>query len=485
MGNLKSEAMDTHQKALEINLDRGKYGALAEIGGGQEVARWFFRVGSASGTVAKTMSAYDMTVSDSIYGASKRYVSRQRVETMLEHEYGLLQERLGSTRGAETRFFAFADSVTTRNVGRNSNGHGWLGIRFQTEPNTQPSQILIHLQLWGKEYIQDQETIGAFGINLIFGAYEYHDRPEFLIESLGDSIPKGHMEVDVIEFTGPAFKNVDNRLMSLKLVEAGLANAAIFNPQGTMVEPSELFYKKSVLIQRGSFRPVTRLAMDMLECSIAEFIQEPKVESEEVVILLEMSIQNLTTNNDANKIDSKDFLERVDCLSALGYPVAISNYGEFHRLAAYLFRYTQKMIGITMGVPTLKEVFNEKYYDDLAGGILESFGRLFKNDLKLYVYPWEEPATSSLVTATNLLVDSHLRHLYQYLYENQFIQPLRDFDSKCLSISSNDALDMIKDGNSNWKTMVPEKVAGLIDERSLFMKKHDPAAKQTQGSTIR
>jgi hypothetical protein len=273
--------------------------------------------------------------------------------------------------------------------------------------------------------------------------------------------------------------------MSLKLVEAGLANAAIFNPQGTMVEPSELFYKKSVLIQRGSFRPVTRLAMDMLECSIAEFIQEPKVQSKEVVILLEMSIQNLTTNNDANKIDSKDFLERVDCLSALGYPVAISNYGEFHRLAAYLFRYTQKMIGITMGVPTLKEVFNEKYYDDLAGGILESFGRLFKNDLKLYVYPWEEPATSSLVTATNLLVDSHLRHLYQYLYENQFIQPLRDFDSKCLSISSKHALDMIKDGNSNWKTMVPEEVAGLIDERNLFMKKHDPAAKQPRGAMIR
>lgn len=484
MVNLKNESMDTHQKALEINLDRGKYGTLAEIGGGQEVARWFFRVGSASGTVAKTMSAYDMTFSDSIYGASKRYVSRQRVETMLEHEYGLLKERLGPNRGSETSFFAFADSVTTRNPARNSNGHGWLGIKFQTEPNAEASQILIHLQLWGKEYIQDQETLGAFGINLIYGAYEYHDQPEKLIESLGDSIPKGHMEVDVIEFSGPAFEHVDNRLMCLKLVETGLANAAIFNPQGTMIEPSELFYKKSVLIQRGSFRPVTRLAMDMLECSMAEFIQEPKVQSEEVVTLLEMSIQNLTTANDANKIDSKDFLERVDCLSALGYPVAISNYGEFHRLAAYLFRYTQRMIGITMGVPTLKEVFNEKYYVDLAGGILESFGRLFKNDLKLYVYPWKEPSTGSLISATNLLVEPHLRHLYQYLYENQFIQPLRDYDPACLGISSNQALEKIKDGDKNWQAMVPEKVADLISNRKLFMNNGQPVSKPLQGATI-
>ncbi len=484
MANLKKDSKDTHQKALEINLDRGKYGTLAEIGGGQEVARWFFRVGSASGTVAKTMSAYDMTFSDSIYGASKRYVSRQRVETMLDHEYRLLLERLGDTRGSETSFFAFADSVTTRNPARNSNGHGWLGIRFQTAPHAEPSQILIHLQLWGKEYIQDQETIGAFGINLIYGAYEFNDRPEVLIESLGDGIPKGHMEVDVIEFSGPAFKEVDNRLMCLKLVETGLANAAIFNPQGTMIEPSELFYKKSVLVQRGSFRPVTRLAVDMLECSMAEFIQEPKVQSKEVVTLLEMSIQNLTTTNEAKQIDSKDFLERVDCLSALGYPVAISNYGEFHRLAAYLFRYTQKMIGITMGVPTLKEVFNEKYYEDLAGGILESFGRLFKNDLKLYVYPWKEPSTGALITATNLLVEPHLRHLYQYLYENQFIQPLRDYDHECLGISSNQAFEMIKEGKGDWKPYVPQKVADLITGRKLFMKKGETVSKPRQGATI-
>ncbi|MBT5927396.1 MAG: TonB-dependent receptor [Verrucomicrobia bacterium] len=473
MGNLKNKAKDTHQKALEINLDRDKYGTLAEIGGGQEVARWFFRVGSASGTVAKTMSAYDMTVSDSIYGVCKRYVSRQRVETMLEHEYRLLQERLGKSRGSKTQFFAFADTVTTRNASRNHNGHGWLGIRFQAAPNAQPSQIVIHLQLWGKEYIQDQETLGAFGINLIYGAYEHHDQPEKFIESLGDSIPKDHMEVDVIEFTGPAFKKVDNRLMSLKLVETGLANAAIFNPQGAMIEPSELFYKKSVMIQRGSFRPVTKLAMDMLEGSMAEFIQEPKVESKEVVTLLEMSLQNLTTTNEDKKIDPKDFLERVDCLSALGFPVAISNYGEFYRLAAYLFRYTQKTIGITMGVPTLKEVFNEKYYEDLAGGILESFGRLFKNDLKLYVYPWKEPSTGALITATNLLVEPHLRHLYQYLYENQFIQSLRDFDSECLGISSHKAFQRIKEGDGKWRSMVPEKVAALITERKLFMDRNE------------
>lgn len=466
---IRKEIPDTHQKALAINLDRGKYGTLAEIGGGQEVARWFFRVGGASGSVAKTISAYDMTFSDSIYGPCKRYVSRQRVETMLEHEFQLLQERLAHERGSQSQFFAFADTVTTRSYSKVKNGQGWLGIRFQTAPNAPPSQVVIHVQLWGKESLQDQETLGAFGINLIYGAYMHHQEPQVLIESLADNIGKTLMEVDVVEFSGPAFEGVDNRLMCLKLVETGLANAAIFNPKGDMVEPSELFYKKSVLVQRGSFRPVTKLTMDMLDCSMAQFVQEPKVESEDVVVLQEISLFNLTTHHDQLKIDYADYLDRVDCLSALGYPVAITNYGTFHRLAAYLFQHTQKMLGISIGVPTLREIFNERYYADLAGGILESFGRLFKNDLKLYVYPWKEPKRSALITAGNLLVEPHLRHLYQYLYDNQFIQAIRDYDPNYLGIESLKVAEMIQNRQEGWEVFVPEVVASLIKSRDLFV----------------
>ncbi|MDG1891186.1 MAG: TonB-dependent receptor [Verrucomicrobiota bacterium] len=464
----RRDVVNTHQKALSINLDPGKYGTLAEIGGGQEVARWFFRVGGASGTVAKTISAYDMTFSDSIYGVCGKYVSRRRVETMLDHEYELLQERLLTSRGSESRFFAFADTVTTRSFSGKRNGHGWLGIRFQTHPGASPSQIIIHLQLWGEESIQDQETLGIFGINLIYGAYHYHQDASLLIESLADAIPIGRMEVDVVEFSGPSFDKIDNRLMCLKLVETGLAKAAIFNSEGSIMEPSELFYKKSVLIQRGTFRPVTRLTMDMLRCAMEQFIQDTGIDSQKVVVLQEMSLQNLTTHEACSGIDSADFLERVDCLSALGYPVAISNHGTFHRLVTYLFRYTQEPSGLVMGIPTLLELFKERYYADLSGGILESFGRLFKHELKLYIHPWRDPEHGQLVTAENVLVQAHLRHLYQYLHDNQYIHSIQGHDPECLDIHSHRVLEMIQCQMRGWEADVPEKVAMLIRKKGFF-----------------
>jgi len=434
--NDATNVLDTHQKALELNLDPNKYGTLAEIGGGQEVARWFFRVGGASGTVAKTMSAYDMSFSDAIYGPCDRYVSRQRLSTMLDREYSLLVERLAGERGSQTQFFAFADTVRTRSFDGKRNGHGWLGIKFQTAPEAPPSTILIHLQLWGKDPIQDQEALGAFGVNLIYGAYMLHDDPDRFLKSLADSLPPGRVEVDVVEFDGPSFDQLDNRLMCLKLVAAGLGHASIFDADGAMIEPSELFYKKPIMVQRGSFRNLTPLTKDMLNCAVAQFVQEPNVDEDNLVILQEISLSNLTHNDDG--IDSRDFLERVDRLRALGRPVMISNYGEFHRFAAYLFRYTREMIGIAIGVPTLREIFKEHYYRDLAGGILESFGRLFKNDLKLYAYPSKQPKSGALITAGNLRVDPHLRHLYQYLYENQFILGLRDYDPNCLDVETVD-----------------------------------------------
>jgi hypothetical protein len=459
------EIPGTHQKALQINLDPSKYGTFAEIGAGQEVARWFFRVGGAAGTIAKTISAYDMTISDAIYGHAERYVSRQRLETMLHHEYGLLQERLAEKRGATTRFFVFADTVVARSYSRHDDAHGWLGIRFQTEPGQEPSQIIVHVRLWDKENLPEQEALGILGVNLLHGTLYLHEDPHTLIESLVDNVGAERTEVDMIQFSGPAFARVDNRLMALQLVQSGLTNAALFTSDGQVMQPADALYKKCILVERGSFRPVTKVTLDMLRCAQALFVQEPNVQGEEVLTLMEMTLKNLT---DGDKIDPQDFLDRVDILSALGKTVLISDFGEYHRLAAYFFRYTKKMIGIAMGVPTLKEIFDEKYYADLSGGILESFGRMFKNDLKLYVYPLLDAKTGALISAANLRVAPNLRHLHAYLVENHFIEGLRDYDETALSIFSRDVLQRLRKGDKTWETMVPLQVAQIIRKRNLF-----------------
>ena len=467
---METAVIDTHQKALKINLDPAKYGTFAEIGAGQEVARWFFRVGGASGTIAKTISAYDMMVSDAIYGHSDRYVSRQRLQTMLEYEFNLMIERLNAKRGETTRFFVFADTVATRSShagGRPSEAHGWMGIRFQLHPRVEPSQVLIHVRMLDKESLQQQETLGIVGVNLIYSALYLHGKPT-LISSLLDNLTSERVEVDMIKFSGPGFTHVDNRLMSLQLVQHKLTNAAMFTAEGEVVQPAEVLYKKAILVERGSFRPVTNATLDMLEAAKSQFIQEPQVQGEQIVTLMEMTLKNLTGGDESGGIDHVDFLDRVDILGALGMNVLISNYGEFHRLAAYLFRYTKNMIGIVMGVPTLRDIFDEKYYEDLEGGILESFGRLFKNDLKFYVYPYRDPASGALITAGNLRVASNLRHLYAYLYENQLIHGLRDIREELLPIYSRDVLEKIQQGDGEWEKMVPCEVARLIKERKLF-----------------
>lgn len=462
---MKRDILDTHQKALQVNLEASKYGTFAEIGAGQEVARWFFRVGGAAGTIAKTISAYDMTVSDAIYGTCQRYVSRQRLRTMLDHEYELMHERLDKERGATTRFFVFADTVAAKSFSRQDECHGWMGIRFQSHPRSEPADIIIHVRLLDRENLQQQEALGIMGVNLVYAAMFHLTQPELVIESLKDNLTTERVEVDMIKFSGAAFENTDNRLMSLQLVEQGLTNAAMFTAKGEVVQASEVLYKKAILVERGSFRPVTKVTIDMLECALAQFVQEPQVQDEEVFVLMEMTLKNLSVEGE---IDHKDFLDRVDILGTLGKTVLISNYGEYYRLAAYLFRHTKKMIGIVMGIPTLKAIFQETYYQNLEGGILESFGRLFKNDLKLYVYPLLDQKINSLITAGNFRVSPHLRHLYAYLFENHFIQGLRDINEEYLPIFSRDVLSKISAGDETWEEMVPKQVAQMIKERRLF-----------------
>lgn len=465
---MSPELLDTSvdKKALQINLDAAKYGTFAEIGAGQEVARRFFHVGGASGTIAKTISAYDMTFSDAIYGPCPRYVSRQRLNMMLEYEYRLLIERLADKRAGRTAFFVFADTVATRSYStKTGEGHGWLGVRFQAHPRAEPNSIIIHTRLFDSEAADQQDALGILGVNLIHGAFYLYQSPEKLISSLLDGLSPARIQVDMIKFTGPDFHYIDNRLMALQLVEQGLADAVLFSPNGEVERPDEVLYKKAVLVERGSFRPVTKTTQDIIDCAQERFLRESKVSGEEVLVLMEITMQNLLAGG---QLDHTDFLDRVDVLGKLGRTVLISKFGEYFRLAAYLWRCTNKMIAIAMGVPSLIDLFQEKYYTTLDGGLLESFGRLFKGDLKLYVYPMLDAHTQELITADNLQVEPNVQALYKHLLGNHYIESLEGYKTEYLPILSRTVLKLIQTGDPNWEQMVPEKVAEMIKTGRLY-----------------
>lgn len=468
---METNRLDTHQKAVQINLDNTKYGTFAEIGAGQEVVRWFFLVGGAAGTIAKSMSAYDMIVSDAIYGVAGRYVSRGRLETMLDHEYALMIERLAAKRGENTRFFAFADTIATKSYSRKDNFHGWMGIRFQDRPGAPPSQIILHVSLLDREAALQQEAVGILGVNLVHAAL-YSSAPTDLIRHLLDSLSHERIEIDLIDFNGPAFPGVDNRLMSLQLVHRGLTDAAMFTAEGKVVQPADTFYKKSILILRGRFRPVTNHTVDMLNGALAQFRNEPANRDQDVLVVTEMTLRHLQEDQDSD-IDDRDYLDRVDLLRTLGRPVLITNLGEFYRLAQYLHRHTSKMIGLAVGVLTLREIFEERYYEHLAGGILESFGRMFKNDLKLYVYPMLDPVAGTSATAADFRVTPRLQHLYNYLVDNGHIEPIRDYKPEFLGVFSRDVYRKLTEGDPTWVDDVPPNVALLICQRHMLG--YDPA----------
>ena len=454
----------TDRKARQINLDPEKYGTFAEIGAGQEVARRFFRVGGAAGTIAKTMSAYDMTFSDAIYGPTDRYVSRARLRTMLDHEYSLLLERLDAKVGGERTFFVFADTVAARSFKHHTESHGWLGVRFQTHPRSEASEIIIHVRLLDTENVDQQEALGVMGVNLLCGAF-YHGQPERLIASLHENLAAGRIQVDMIKFSGPAFPGMDNRLMSLQLVSQGLTDAVMFQADGETVQPAEVFYKKAILVERGSFRPVTYATNDMLNGARRMFLKQCNCSEEELVVLMEMTLENLLADGELNL---SDFLARVDILGALGRTVLISKFAEYYRLATYLSRYTNRMIGLVLGVPSLMEIFDEKYYLNLEGGILEALGRMFKGGLKLFVHPTIDEQTGKLISASQLNVAPNLRALFQYLIDNRYIEEIVDYSEEYLRIHPPDVLAKLKSGDAGWERMVPPEVAAVIKRRRFF-----------------
>ncbi len=458
--------LTTQEKSLRINLSRAIYGSFAEIGAGQEVAANFFKVGGASGTIAKTMSAYDMKFSDAIYGVCERYVCEDRLIQMLNHEYKLLPERL-QHRIADTRFFAFADTVEVLNFERTNQGHGWIGLRFQLKPEGPYNDCVVHVKMHDNDPLQQQVSLGILGVNMIFGCMFMKD-PEQIITSLLDGLTSRRMEVDMFRLSGADFDHVDNRLMALKLVKNGLTKAAMFGPDGTVMQPSEALYKKNVLVLRGRFRPVTHVNVDMLLASRRHFKREPDVDKSRMVVLTELTLNDLSSDG---QINEKDFLHRAEIICSLGQTVLVSNYFEYYRLVDYLSRITKgKKIGLVLGIYALQKIFEERTYENIRGGILESFASLFGTNVKLYIYPSLRQESDQLFTLTDFEKElpSNLRSLFRYLMENNKLEDIRNANVNNLHIISDNVLAMIRKGEAGWEKFVPSKVEEAIKENGLF-----------------
>jgi hypothetical protein len=430
------------------------------------VVRWFFRVGGAAGTIAKSISAYDMKVSDAIYGHAERYVSRWRLQAMLDREFDLDIERLAKDRGDNTSFFAFADTVVARSYRGGHEFHGWMGVKFQSRVRDEPSQIVMHVRMLDAEASLQQEALGIVGVNLCYGAFFLSHVPEELIESLLDKLTTGRVEIDLFELSGIEFRNVDNRIMALKLVQLGLSGAAMFGANREVLQPSDVLHDKAVLVERGSFRPPTHVNLDMWECALAKFKEDPAVAQKPILPLMELTMRTLLAGG--TDVDRRDFLARAELLAACGMTVLISDYFEYYRLAAYLAWRTKERIGVVLGLPSVSELFDEKYYTQLPGGTLESFGRLFKNDLKVYVYPLRRQEGDELQTIHILKVKPDLQPLYDYLVGRGSFVQLDNFNPKYLPIFSRDVLKRIASGDESWDEMVPHQVAEIVRQRVFF-----------------
>lgn len=454
-------------KALRINLNENIYGTFAEIGAGQETVRNFFRAGGASGTIAKTMSAYDKDFSDAIYGVEEdsRYVTESRLKKMLNHEMNLIEERIVREKHPEKLFFAYANTVATIDFAKKYKGHGWLGIRYQTKPDEDYSEIILHIRFHENDAVAQQITLGILGVNLIYGAYYKFDQPRKLLRYLYDHIDKDKIEIDTINFSGPKFEKVDNRLMSLQLIKNGMTDAVMFGPDGNNILPARILYKKNILALRGSFRPVTKVNIDMYEKSYAMFLEENRVEKERTEVIFEITLSNLRAEGE---IDEEDFMDRARLLCSLGHTVMISNFQEYYKLVEYFSRYTKMRLGLAMGVNNLVDIFDEKYYRHLSGGILEAFGKLFFKDLKVYLYPMRDPETGVYTNSENLKVHPRMKELYKFFKYNGKVVDIENFNADIMNIFSREVLSMIENNEDGWEEMLPAGVSEIIKGKHLF-----------------
>jgi len=454
-------------KALRINLNENIYGTFAEIGAGQETVRNFFRAGGASGTIAKAMSAYDKDFSDAIYGVEddKRYVTEARLKKMLSYEIDLIEDRISREKHPNKLFFSYANTVATIDFAKKYKGHGWIGIRYQVDPNEAYNEISLHIRFHENDARLQQNTLGILGVNLIYGAYYKYDNPKKLLRYLYDHIDKDQIEIDTINFSGPRFEKVDNRLMSLQLVKNGMTDAVMFAPDGNNILPARILYKKNILALRGSFRPVTNVNMDMYKRSLELFIQENKVEEENTEVIFEITLSNLRAEGE---IDENDFMDRAELLCSLGQTVMISNFQEYYKVVEYFSRYTKERMGLAMGVNNLIDIFDEKYYRHLSGGILEAFGKLFFKDLKVYLYPLKDQETGEIITSENLKVHPRMKELYKFFKYNGKVVDIEGYNPDVLDVFSREILQMICEGKTGWENMLPERTASMIKDQKLF-----------------
>tara|TARA_R110002126_G_scaffold27328_1_gene91731 strand:- start:565 stop:2022 length:1458 start_codon:yes stop_codon:yes gene_type:complete len=458
-------------KTLRINLNPDIYGTFAEIGAGQETARHFFRSGGASGTIAKAMSAYDKDFSDAIYGIERdgRYVTQARLKTMLSHEMQLMEERINRINHPDRLFFSYANTVATIDFSKRYKGHGWIGIRYQLDPKQKEfDEIILHIRFKQNEARLQQETLGILGVNLIYGAFYKYDKPKKMLKYLYDHIDKDTLEIDMVNFSGPNFKDVDNRLMSLQLIKNDMTDAVMFGPDGNNLLPAAVLYKKNILALRGSFRPVTKVNLDMFEKSYDIFIRDKQVDQNNTIVIFEITLSNLRASGE---IDEQDFMDRAELLCSLGHSVMISKFQEYYKLVEYFNNFTKNRIGLTMGVNNLVDIFDEKYYRHLSGGILEAFGKLFFKDLQVYLYPMKNPDTGQIMTSNNVKVHPRMKELYKFFKYNGKVMDIIDYEPEVMHIFSRDVLKKLMNNEEGWEKMLPEGIAEIIKEKNLFVRK--------------
>ena len=468
---------NTENKALEINLNKMIYGTFAEIGAGQEVARHFFQVGAAAGTIAKTMSAYDKEFSDAIYGKeeSGRYVCESRLYKMLDHEYKLMDERLGDMCHMAT-FFVFADTVSAINYTKTIKGNGWLGVRFQHRPCSESNDLAIHVRMHDNDNKLQQEAIGELGVNLIYACFYHRDNPEEMVKSLLDGL-EGRVTVDMIRSSGPAFENTDNRLLSIYLVKHGLTEVAIIDQNKDSLHPSEFLYKKSLMVVRGNFRPPTLVTQDVLTKSFDQFKKEKEVDEDKAEIITEITLDYLRT--DDGTIKDKDFLDRTELLCALGQRVIISNCSNHQKLINYLSDYKIKKLGLVIGVKELLDIINEKYFQNLDGRLLVAFGELFTRNIKIYAFPALDRETNELLTIENLPVPHGIKFLYKHLIDSHQIVNVEGYDPELLYINPTIVHYNISTRSDGWQDKVPTELVEIIEKKNLF--RGSEADKTTDG----
>lgn len=464
---MQNDTLSPTRKALRINLDDSIYGTFAEIGAGQEVARTFFQAGGASGTIAKTISAYDMGMSDELYGkeVSGRYISKSRLLKMLKQEAAELTKTLGKTIREGTRFFVFADTVTTINFAKDKEGHGWMGVRFQTDPKGSPNEVILHVRLLENTALQQQATYGVLGTNLLYACFHHYKYPNQFLQSLIDSLLPDQLEITMIEMSGPELEYVDNRLLGVQLVKNGMAKAIIFDHDGKVQTPDEMLYKKNVLAFRGSFRPITFVGIDMIKSSYTLFKKDADYDKDNTLALCEITLNNLLSEGEFSE---QDFLDRVDILNGMGQNVMVSNYREYYKLVSYFSQFQIKNLRIVIGVLTLKKVLDKSYYSLLKGGILEAFGKLFPDNMKLYVYPAMQNDEESLMDSATIPRSQDVNFIYNYLIQTRKIIDIKDVNKERLHIFSSKVLKLIHEKNPSWETMVPKYVSEQIKKKHLF-----------------